>query len=108
MADGILADREKVLEELFFEKHNRILAEPLRAEREQAEAQEGLATLTGSEDKALLETLVRLNLRVETWAAPSRLPLVEVAWADGKVHSKEREAVLSAAEANGVTRNRTS
>ena len=83
MANGILADREKALEELFFEKHNRKLAEQLRAEREQTEAQEGLATLTGIEDEALLETLVGLDLRVETWAALSLLPLVEVAWADG-------------------------
>jgi len=108
VANGILADREKALEELFFEKHNRKLAEQLRAEREQTEAQEGLATLTGIEDEALLETLVGLDLRVETWAALSLLPLVEVAWADGKVDSKEREAVLSAAEANGVTRNSAS
>jgi hypothetical protein len=30
------------------------------------------------------------------------VPLVEVAWADGELAEKERRAVLSAAEANGV------
>ena len=79
MAEGILADREKALEELFFEKQNRKLVEQLRAEREQAEAREGLASLTGIEDPALIETLVGLELRPETWAALSLLPLVEVA-----------------------------
>ena len=108
MAEGILADREKALEELFFEKHNRKLAEQLRAERDQAEAREGLASLTGIEDSSLLETLVSLELRAETWAALSLLPLVEVAWADGEVDAKEREAVLSAAEANGITRSSAS
>jgi len=105
VAEGILADREKALEELFFEKRNRELAERLRVDREQAEAAEGLAALTGLQDSALLDTLIGLNLRVETWAALSLLPLVEVAWADGEVDAKERDAVLSAAEANGVTRN---
>ena len=108
MADGILADREKALEELFFEKQNRKLAEQLRGEREQVEAQEALAMLTGIEDETLVQTLVGLELRVETWAALSLLPLVEVAWADGKVDAKEREAVLSAAEANGITRSSAS
>ena len=108
MAEGILADREKALEELFFEKQNRKLVEQLRAEREQAEAREGLAALTGIENDALIESLVGLELRPETWAALSLLPLVEVAWADGNVDDKERQAVLSAAEANGVGRGSAS
>ena len=108
MAEGILADREKALEELFFEKQNRKLVEQLRAEREQTEAREGLAALTGIENDALIESLVGLELRPETWAALSLLPLVEVAWADGNVDDKERQAVLSAAEANGGGRGSAS
>jgi hypothetical protein len=104
MSDGILADREKALEDLFFAKQNNELVEKLRAERDAGEAREALASLTGIQDDTLLAALVGLDLRVETWAALALVPLVEVAWADGEVDDKERGAVLAAAEANGVLR----
>jgi hypothetical protein len=50
----------------------------------------------------LTEKLVGLDIGPETWAAVSLVPLVEVAWADGRVEAKEKWAVLSAAEANGI------
>ncbi len=100
----ILADREKALEELFFEKENRKLLERIRAEAEQVSAKQGLAELTGIRDEALLEKLVQLGIRPGKWAAVALIPLVEVAWADGAVEERERRAVLSAAEANGVTK----
>jgi hypothetical protein len=45
---------------------------------------------------------VELGLTTDTVAAISLTPLVEVAWADGKLDKKERAAVLEAAEAYGV------
>jgi hypothetical protein len=104
MSQGILADREKALEDLFFDKQNRELVAKLRAEREAESQREALGAMTGLKDDTLLDKLVALNLRPETWAALSLIPLVEVAWADGNVDDKERVAVLSAAEANGVIR----
>jgi hypothetical protein len=98
-----LADREKALEELFFEKENRKLIERIRAEAEQLAAKQGLAELTGIQDHLLLERLVQLGIRPRRWAAMALIPLVEVAWASGRVEDRERRAVLSAAEANGVT-----
>jgi hypothetical protein len=98
----ILADREKALEDLFFEKENRRLVEKLKAEKEHAEARQALAQLTGLSDEALLDKLVDLGLRTETWAALTLVPLVEVAWADGSVDARERKAVIAGAEANGV------
>jgi len=100
----ILADREKALEELFFEKENRKLVERIRAEAEQLAAKEGLAELAGIQDHLLLEKLVQLGIRPGKWAAMALIPLVEVAWASGSVEERERRAVLSAAEANGVTK----
>ena len=102
MSDRILADREKALEELFFEKQNRKLVEKLKAEKEQTEAMHALAELTGLDDETLLEKLVGLGLRTETWAALTLVPLVEVAWANGNVDDKERKAVIAGAEANGI------
>ena len=100
----ILADREKALEELFFEKENRKLVERMRAEAEQVAAKQGLAELTGIRDQALLDKLVQLGIRPGKWAAMALIPMVEVAWANGCVEERERRAVLSAAEANGVTK----
>ena len=100
----ILADREKALEELFFEKENRKLVERMRAEAEQVAAKQGLAELTGIQDHLLLDRLVQLGIQPRKWAAMALIPLVEVAWADGCVEERERRAVLSATEANGITK----
>jgi len=108
MSKGILADREQALEDLFFAKENHRLVEALRAEREAESKRDALAAMTGLKDEALLTKLVELDLRPETWAALALVPLVEVAWANGEVEDKERTAVLSAAEANGVLRGSAS
>jgi len=104
----ILADREKALEELFFEKENRRLMERMKAEGARSAAKQGLADLTHIEDESLLDRLVALEIRPGTWAALALIPLVEVAWASGGVEEKERRAVLSAAEANGVMKDSAS
>ncbi len=56
----------------------------------------------GIEDPAVLDRLLRLGLSTETVAALSLMPLIEVAWADGRVDKKERAAVLAAAEQYGL------
>ena len=104
MSKKFLADREKALEELFFEKQSRELIERMQQEREQREARGSLAELSGIHDEAVLDKLVELEIRPGTWAALALIPQVEVAWADGKASAKERRAVLSAAEANGIAK----
>ena len=102
MADEFLGDRKKALEESFFSKENAKLLERMKAEKTMKAAKEGLAEISGIQDDAVLERLVTLNIGLDTWAAISLVPLVEVAWADGKIDDNERRAVLAAAEANGI------
>jgi hypothetical protein len=102
MADEFLGDRKKALEASFFAKENAKLLERMKAEKTLKAAVEGLAEISGIEDKAVLERLVTLNIELDTWAAISLVPLVEVAWADGKIDDDERRSVLAAAEANGI------
>ncbi len=102
MADKILRDREKALEESFFAKQNEKLLEAMRKKEEQARSQDELAKASGIADAEVLGKLVELEIGAETWAAVSLVPLVEVAWADGRIDEKERRAVLAAAEANGI------
>jgi hypothetical protein len=103
MSDGPLGERKKALEDSFFAKENAKLLANLRDEREKRAAKEGLAEMSGIDDGALLDKLVSLDITPDSWAALALVPLVEVAWADGKMDDKERRAVLTAAEAGGVT-----
>jgi hypothetical protein len=102
MTKEFLGDRKKALEESFFAKENAKLLERLKAQRETQEARAALAEVSGIRSDEILEKLCALGIGAETWTAISIAPLVEVAWADGKIDAKERSAVLSAAKANGI------
>ena len=102
MSDEILGNRKKALEDSFFAKQNQQLIDRLREKREKAAAVESLAATSGIKNTALLEHLVDLGLDGATWAALSLVPLVEVAWADGEIQSKERDAILRAADQQGI------
>lgn len=103
MADGILDDRRVALEEAFFKKENERLRARLQAERERENTRKALAGEIGLEDPALLDRLVELGIRIDTIEALVLVPLALVAWADGKMDAREREAVLRGAEAAGIT-----
>ncbi len=103
MAKEFLGDRKKALEESFFARENARLLERLKAEMDTHETREELARVSGIESEEILEKLCALGVDADTWTAVAIAPLVEVAWADGKIDAAEREAVLSGAEANGVT-----
>ena len=46
--------------------------------------------------------LVEMGIRADTLAALTLIPLVEIAWADGRLEATERRAVLAGAEASGL------
>lgn len=102
MAKEFLGDRKKALEESFFAKENARLLERLRSEAAHKETREELTRVSGITSDEVLDKLCELGLDAETWAAVSIAPLVEVAWADGKVEDSERKAVLAGAHANGI------
>jgi hypothetical protein len=47
---------------------------------------------------------VELGIGVQTLAAMTLVPVVEVAWADGKMDDAEHQAILKAAEKQGIAR----
>lgn len=100
-APRVLDERRQALEEAFFCKQDELRAQ-IHAAREHATAHEALAAHTPGADAALLDRLVELGIRVESLAALMLVPLVEVAWADGTMDPREREAVLNAATATGI------
>ena len=102
MSGEPLEDRRKALEEAFFRKENERLRERLR-QREASRAAAGrLGDALGIDDPALLERLTTLGIDAEMAAALSLVPMVEVAWADGQLHDREKEAILQAAAAEGI------
>ena len=103
MSDEVLGDRRKALEESFFARENARLLEKIKAEKQAGASKEALAEISGIESDEVLDKLCALGIEADTWAAVSIAPLVEVAWADGKIEDSERQAVLSAAEANGIS-----
>ncbi len=96
--DG-LGEAGRALEAAFFESDSHRYLELRRSEEA---AEERLAAASGIEDRALLARLAAAGVRAETLAALTLIPLVEVAWADGRMDARERSAVLSGAESTGI------
>lgn len=92
----------RALEESFFLEQDRVLIERLRAMKKMAETKEALSAASGITSDAVLGKLVQLDVKPEIVAALAAVPLVEVAWADGKVDAAERAAVLAHADARGI------
>ena len=92
------------LEEAFFRKNDQELIERMHAEKAAEARRKALADVSGISDRAVLDQLVAHNIRPETLAALTLVPVIAVAWADGEVQPEERHAVLKAAEHNGIAR----
>jgi len=93
----------KALEDAFFASENARLLEQVRARNEQSERREALRAAMGKVDDATLDRLLDLGVSGETALAVTLVPLVRVAWADGKLDDRERAAILQAADARGIT-----
>ncbi len=103
MSDA-LHKRERALEEEFFAKKNQQLVDKLKATFDQQVTREKLKEATGLADPKILDRLIALQVRGETMAAFWLYPLIEVAWADGKLDRRERDAILEAAVAGGIAK----
>jgi len=100
--DTMFGTRGSDLEEAFFAQQNRRLLAELKQQAEKRDRREALAKATGIHLESILDKLIELDVNVERAAAFTLIPLVEVAWADGEVHDRERKAILEAAAAKGV------
>jgi hypothetical protein len=95
------------LEEAFFAKENARLLERLRKQAEHAQRRELLRKVVDIDDNAFLDRLIAMGIGPERALALRLTPLVFVAWADGEVEPKEREAILKAAASQGVAAEET-
>lgn len=104
MSDESLQDRKHALEDAFYREGTETYRAQLELRRKEEEALEDLADASGIRDEAVLRRLAGLGIRAETLAALTLIPLIEVAWADGKMDAKERESILAGAESTGIPR----
>jgi tellurite resistance protein len=95
-------ERRRALEEAFFRQREALVRQRLHERQEREAARAALARHCGIGDAALLDRLVDLGVRAATVDALLLVPLARVAWADGGVDAREREALLRAAHERGI------
>jgi hypothetical protein len=98
-----LNDAGKALEDAFFAKENARLLQQLRDRATQQERRAAMREVVRVDDDALIDRLIALGLEPGTVLALQLVPLATVVWADGQIEPRERDAVLKAAAAQGVT-----
>jgi inorganic pyrophosphatase/exopolyphosphatase len=109
VSEVTLEERGRALENQFYEKENQ---EKLAAMKEKLatidqknsakQFKDELRKASGMSDDAVLDQLVALDLRSNTIAALSLVPLIQVAWADGAIQDNERVAILQGAHGKGL------
>jgi tellurite resistance protein len=104
MSDTSLRDQQHALEDAFYREDTETYRGQLELRQAEKDALEDLATASGISDEAVLRRLAGLGIRADTLAALTLIPLIEVAWADGKMDDREREAILFGAESTGISR----
>jgi hypothetical protein len=102
MAEEFLGDRKRALEGEFFRKREQAILERLRATRDKEQARQALAEASGLADEAVLERVLELGIDPGTFLALELVPVVEVAWADGHLDDREKQAVIVGLEASGI------
>jgi hypothetical protein len=102
--ESFVASGRSLEDSFFLDRDRQLLA--ARAElKKLAETKEALASVSGIHNQDILQHLVEMNVRPETLAALSAIPLLEVVWADGHVDAKEKKVVLDFAAAQGIAKD---
>src|SRR5688572_10184253 len=96
------ASRKKGQEEEYFRKQEQALIEQMRA-RQQAEAErQQMAEALGLADDEILRELQALGYTRETVSLLHLAPLVQVAWAEGKMTEGERRLIHDLARSRNI------
>jgi hypothetical protein len=99
----ILGDRIRSLEDEFFRQEDQRALARLREISERAATREALMRVSGIKNEATIERLIALGVGPEVVGALAIIPVIEVAWADGSLDTRERDAVLARAATAGIT-----
>jgi hypothetical protein len=100
--DNALENRGRALEDEFFYKEDQRKLEEMNKRMSAQQSREELKKVSGMSDDVVIDKLVALGLKANTVAALSLVPLIQVAWADGKIQDNERNAILQGAHGKGL------
>jgi tellurite resistance protein len=98
----IFKERERAFEAHYFRKQDEKLLAKMRERASLQEVAQALAEKLQVDDAELLKRVSDLGLDRETGPAILLAPLVQVAWAEGKVTERERAVVFEIAASRGV------
>jgi hypothetical protein len=104
MVDDKLKQKGHAEQNLYFRKKDEELLQKLRRRVKLGDLTSALAEKLQIEDPELLNRITDLGVTLETGPALLLAPLVQVAWAEGKVTGREERAVLAIAEERGVAK----
>jgi len=103
MAEDNPLDKLRVAKETeYFRKQEEALLRELRRRAALADERNQLSAATRIDDERVLQDLEELGFHPDTAILLPILPLVEVAWAEGGVSTRERDLILELASARGV------
>jgi hypothetical protein len=97
-----LGDRRRSQEEEFFQRREQELIANARKRRGNSEARQRIADRTGIHDEQTLDTIESLGYTPDTIVLLDLVPLVQVAWAEGRVSDQERTRLVQMARARGI------
>lgn len=105
---NIFSEREHWLEEEYFRKQDQLLIEQIHQHKAKEEDRQQLAECTGLKDEDAITALQDLGYTSDTVELLHMLPMVEVAWAGGKVTDEHRKVILKIARMRGIQPNSAS
>lgn len=92
------------LEDHFFLKEDQRLIENFKLMKAMKETKEALRQVSGITNDSVLQRLLELQIRPETLASLSMIPIIEVAWVDGVLDENEKKSILGSAQKQGMTK----
>jgi hypothetical protein len=102
MSRDLLIDISRALEEKSYREKDAAVLEYLRALGDEDVLRAQLSEVSHVQDATVLDDLIRVGVKAESFTAFSLLPLLRVSWSDGEVADGERAAILKAAESVGI------
>jgi len=108
MSDDKLKKKAHAEQDQYFRKKDAELLEKLRRRVKLGDLTSTLAEKLQVDDPALLKRIVDFGITQETGPAFLLAPLVQVAWAEGKVTGREQRTILAVAEDRGIKKGSAS
>src|SRR5262245_47482253 len=95
-------ERQRGLEKEYFHKQDQALLEKLRKRAGLSDIARALADKLKVDDPDLVQRAIALGIAPGSGSSLLLAPLVQVAWAEGKVSPAERKTILAIATAGGL------